>query len=52
MSVGCCCDCVFADLYIPYWSYPFSDPFCVLGHGLCRVDKCCEDFVLIGRLSR
>ena len=47
-----CSNCKYADLYIPYWTYPYSDPFCRLGHGKCDVNKCCNDFKLIGRLCR
>ena len=47
-----CSNCKYADYYpIPYL-YPWTDPYCRLGHGQCKVNKTCEDFELIGRLSR
>lgn len=42
-----CSDCEYATLYIPYFSYPHSDPYCSKGHGKCEVDKFCSDFRLI-----
>ncbi|WP_458454387.1 hypothetical protein [Methanobrevibacter sp.] len=47
-----CSECKFADLYIPYWTYPYATPYCSKGHGQCKVDKSCEDFVLCGRRGR
>lgn len=47
-----CSVCKYANTYIPYYTYPFSDPFCELGHGQCEPDKCCEDFELLGREGR
>lgn len=47
-----CSTCKFATVYIPLWSYPWSDPYCSKGHGQCKVDKSCEDFELIGRNGR
>ena len=47
-----CTNCKYADLYIPYFTYPFFDPYCSKKHGLCMVTKVCEDYVQIGRLSR
>lgn len=52
MSYKCCANCKYANTYIPLFSYPHSVPYCDLGHGLCREDKSCDDFSLIGRLSR
>lgn len=46
-----CSFCEYANLYIPYFSYPHSDPFCCKGHGKCEVDKFCEDFKLINVYS-
>lgn len=46
-NIPSCSDCEYATLYIPYFSYPFSDPYCSKGHGLCEVDKLCDDFKLI-----
>ena len=42
-----CSSCEYADLYLPYFTYPHSDPYCSKGHGLCGVDKLCEDYRLI-----
>lgn len=42
-----CSNCEYANLYIPYFSYPYSDPYCCKGHGKCDVDKVCDDFRLI-----
>lgn len=42
-----CSSCEYADLYIPYFTYPFHDPYCVKGHGKCEVDKVCDDYRLI-----
>lgn len=42
-----CSDCEYATLYIPYFSYPHTDPYCRKGHGKCEVDKFCSDFRLI-----
>ena len=39
-----CSDCDYADEYIPYYTYPFSEPHCRKGHGKCEVDKLCGDF--------
>lgn len=47
-----CSNCEFASLYIPYFTYPHAEPYCAKGHGKCDVDKLCEDYKLIGRLSR
>ena len=46
-DIPSCSDCEYATLYIPYFTYPYSDPYCSLGHGLCKVDKLCDDFKLI-----
>lgn len=47
-----CSNCKFASLHIPYFTYPFSDPYCAKGHGKCSEDKLCMDYELVGRLSR
>jgi hypothetical protein len=52
MGIKICQNCKHATLYIPYFTYPWGDPYCDKGHGKCAVDKCCDDFELIGRLSR
>ena len=46
-----CQDCQYADEYLlPYW-YPHYDPTCLKGHSMNGKLEC-EDFKLIGRLSR
>jgi hypothetical protein len=47
-----CSNCKYANVYIPLWSYPHTTPYCEKGHGKCSVSKLCEDYELIGRLSR
>lgn len=42
-----CSYCEYATVYIPTYSYPYSDPYCSKGHGKCAVDKVCDDFRLI-----
>ena len=42
-----CSLCEYADLYIPYYSFRYSDPYCSKGHGKCKEDKVCDDFRLI-----
>ena len=44
-------NCKHANLHIPYFTYPWSDPYCSQEHWECEVDNGCEDFELIGRLS-
>lgn len=52
MNICICQNCKFANYYpAPYWER-WLDPWCAKGHGRCKVDKTCEDFELIGRLSR
>lgn len=48
-KVPSCSSCKYATKYIPYWTYPYHDPYCELGHGKCGVDKVCDDFELLGR---
>lgn len=43
-KIPSCSDCDYADNYIPYYTYPFSEPYCSKGHGKCEVDKLCGDF--------
>lgn len=47
-----CQNCKYADLYIPYWTYPWATPYCSKGNGLCSIDKTCDDFELLGRLGK
>lgn len=42
-----CSSCQYANKYIPYYTFPYSDPYCEKGHGLCEVDKLCGDYRLI-----
>ena len=42
-----CSNCLYATLYIPSFSFPFSDPYCSKGNGKCEVDKVCGDFVRV-----
>ncbi|MGN0176664.1 MAG: hypothetical protein ACI389_02380 [Methanobrevibacter sp.] len=46
-----CGKCKHADLYIPYWTYPYLNPRCSIHHRSIKSDDACEDFELIGRLS-
>lgn len=44
-DIPCCKDCIHATVYVPYWSYPFTDPLCEISG--CHVnsdDVCCEHF--------
>ena len=43
-----CENCEYATVYIPYFTFPHSDPYCEKGHGKCEVGKSCEDYRLIG----
>ena len=47
-----CSNCKHADEYIPLWIYPYGDPRCSVHHRNICPDDSCEDFELIGRLSR
>lgn len=47
-----CGKCKYADEYIPLWIYPYGDPRCSVHHRNICPDDSCEDFELIGRLSR
>ena len=47
-----CTSCKYATQYIPHYTYPWHDPYCELGHGKCKVNKICKDYIQIGRLSR
>lgn len=42
-----CASCHYATEYIPYYTFPFSDPYCSKGHGKCKIDKVCGDYRLI-----
>lgn len=42
-----CASCEYATVYIPYFTYPHSNPYCSKGHGQCEVDKLCGDYKLI-----
>ena len=48
-----CGDCKHANLYIPYFIYPYLNPKCKLtGLTVNHDDKACNRFELIGRLGR
>ena len=47
-----CQNCKHADEYIPLWIYPYGDPRCSIHHRRISPDDGCDDFELIGRLSR
>lgn len=47
-----CQNCQYANYYPAYWWFRHYDPWCSKGHGKCRIDKRCENFKLIGRLSK
>ena len=48
-----CSDCKHADLYIPHWGYPFTNPKCMIQKKTIHPeDIACENFELIGRRSR
>ena len=47
-----CGKCKHADLYIPYWLYPYGEPKCSVHHKSIKSDDACSDFELIGRNSR
>lgn len=47
-----CANCKYATIHIPYYTYPWSDPYCAKGKGKCKVGKRCIYYEQIGRLSR
>lgn len=47
-----CSNCKHANLYIPYWTYPWGDPKCEISMNNIEPDDSCGDFELIGRNSR
>ena len=47
-----CSNCKHADEYIPLWVYPYGDPRCSVHHRSILPGDSCDDFELIGRLSR
>lgn len=47
-----CGKCKYADEYVPLWGYPYHAPRCSVHHRAICPDDSCEDFELIGRLSR
>jgi hypothetical protein len=47
-----CQNCKHANEYIPLWAYPHADPRCSVHHRRISPDDSCDDFELIGRLSR
>ena len=53
ITYGKCRDCRYADEYIPSYAYPYIQPRCSKGVKSIDYDStACEDFELIGRLSR
>lgn len=46
-----CMNCKYANYY-PVWYWFHYDPYCNRGHGLCRIDRVCDDFEEIGRGGR
>lgn len=42
-----CSNCAYATEYIPYFTFPHSNPQCSKGHGKCEVDKICGDYKII-----
>ena len=52
LKIDQCSNCKHADEYIPLWIYPYGDPRCSVHHMNICPDDSCEDFELIGRLSR
>lgn len=47
-----CENCKYADLYVPFWTYPYHDPKCSIHKKNIKPDDSCKNFELIGRLSR
>ncbi len=48
-----CCDCVHANLYVPHFAYPYTNPKCAVHHKeISDKQIICNDFELIGRNSR
>ena len=40
-----CGECIHANKYVPYWTYPYSNPKCsVTGKSVGFDDVCCEFF--------
>ena len=39
-----CSNCEYAAKYIPSYTYPWSDPYCLKGNGKCEIDKLCDDY--------
>ena len=53
ITYGKCRDCRYADEYKPSYAYPYIQPRCSKGVKSIDYDStACEDFELIGRLSR
>ena len=52
VTVCNCTNCKYATLYIPYYTYPWSTPYCAMGHGLWDIKKNCDDWELLGRNCR
>ena len=39
-----CRKCKHADLYIPYWLYPYGEPKCGVHHKNIKSDDACENY--------
>lgn len=53
ISYAKCCDCKYANKYVPNYAYPYINPKCELGIKKIYYDtNACEDFEMIGRSSR
>ena len=39
-----CRNCKYAELYLPFWTYPYNTPKCSLHHKTINPDDCCDDF--------
>lgn len=44
-----CSNCRYATLYLPYYTFRFTDPSCSKGQGKCSVDKTCEFHLFVNR---
>lgn len=47
-----CQNCKHANYYAAHWWYPWLDPKCAVHKISIKPDDTCENFELIGRMSR
>lgn len=47
-KIPSCSSCRYATEFIPYFTFPYSDPFCSKGNGRCEEDKLCGYYKLFG----